>query len=268
MKNRRTLFLAQSLFAVLAYGTAAIAYGGPVRPDVRQVWQSVKSDYGNFYTGERWMRLGAAFGVGGLMANTHVDQSIRNWYQDHAQSSTGDRLAKDFKNFGEVKYLVPLSLAITGIDIAVPYDMGPVGAWGQQTLRAYLVAGPAMAVTQRLTGGSRPEERDDASHWRPLQDSNGVSGHAFVGAVPFMTVAHMSDNAYVRYGAYAASALTTWSRIHSDAHFASQALLGWYMAYEATDAVSASVGQDPKPQSRVSMIPWSDGALVELGYQW
>lgn len=268
MNVRYTAHTVLRALAVLACAGTAVVHAGPVRPQIQQAWQSVKSDYGNFYTGERWTRLGIAFSVGGVMANTHIDQSIRDWYQDNARGATSDHLAKDFKNFGEVKYLVPLSLAITGLDLAFPQATGPVGAWGQRTLRAYLVAGPAMAVTQRLTGASRPEERHNASHWRPLQDSNGVSGHAFVGAVPFMTAAQMSDNPYVHYGAYAASALTAWSRIHSDAHFTSQALLGWYMAYEATDAVSASARHEHESKPHLAMVPWGDGALVEMGYQW
>ena len=45
------------------------------------------------------------------------------------------------------------------------------------------------------------------------------------------------DNKFVKYTAYVASAATTWSRINDDAHFPSQALLGWYMGWEAVDAV-------------------------------
>ena len=40
-----------------------------------------------------------------------------------------------------------------------------------------------MLLMQRVTGASRAGESDSGSHWRPFHDSNGVSGHAFMGAV-------------------------------------------------------------------------------------
>ncbi len=235
---------------------------------LRQAWSTVQSDYGNFYSGERWRRVGVAFGVAGVMANTQADQEIRNGYQDHVRSAGTDHLAGIAKDFGEGMYVIPLSLAAAGIGAALPQDAGEVGAWGAQTFRAYLVGGPALLAAQQLTGGSRPAERDNAAHWRPFSDNNGVSGHAFIGAVPFITLAHMSDNTALRDSAYAASALAAWSRINDDAHFASQALLGWYMAYEATDAVAQSAARDHRPREEVTIEPWRGGARIELAYQW
>lgn len=72
----------------------------------------------------------------------------------------------------------------------------------------------------------------------PYSAANGVSGNAFVGAVPFLTIASMNpDNKFIKYPAYLASAAAAWSRINDDKHFPSQVVLGWYMAWEAVDAV-------------------------------
>jgi hypothetical protein len=271
MTIRRKSHAGLTLLAALAFSVAQAGIDDDIlsRPSVQRGWQTVTSDYKNFYSSERWGRLGVAFGVGGLMANTNVDQNIQNWYQDHIRSSTTDNLSDAFKTFGEAKYLVPLSLAATGIGAVFPDNTTSfaMGAWGQHVIRTYLVGGPAMFVMQRLTGGARPGERDDASHWRPFRDSNGVSGHAFTGAVPFIAIARMSDSTLVRYTAYAASSLTALSRINGNSHFASQAFLGWYMAYEATDAVFETSGNQNK-HLQVSILPWDDGAVVRLTAHW
>ena len=94
-----------------------------------------------------------------------------------------------------------------------------------------------MLAMQRLSGASRPGETDHGSHWKPFDDDNGVSGHAFVGAVPFLTIARMSKNSIIKYLFYGLSGLTAWSRVNDNKHYVSQAVLGWYMGWEATDAV-------------------------------
>ena len=238
-------------------------------PTVSGAWQSVKADYVNFYSTERWRRLGVAFGVGGIMANSNADQEIQNWYQEQVRSSTSDELASMVKEFGDWKYLVPASLAAVGFGLTFPQDTGSsLGVWGERTFRAYVVAAPVMFFTQHLTGASRPDERQDASHWRPLRDNNGVSGHAFVAAVPFITIAQMTDNRFIRYASYAASVLTAWSRVNDNAHFTSQALLGWCIGYEAVNAVSSTYTNESTTKPHFSLIPWGDGAVVRVAYQW
>ena len=57
-------------------------------------------------------------------------------------------------------------------------------------------------------------------------------------AVPFLTIARMNEeNKPVKYLALLASTFTAWSRINDNAHYFSQAALGWYLAYESVDAV-------------------------------
>lgn len=122
-----------------------------------------------------------------------------------------------------------------------------------------------MLLMQWATGGSRPTEDD--SHWRPFHDNNGVSGHAFIGAVPFLTAGRMGqDNRLARYLLYAASALPAWSRVNDNAHYPSQAFLGWFLAWEATGAVF----QTDKGSRSVSLVPMitEDACGLALCIQW
>jgi membrane-associated phospholipid phosphatase len=211
--------------------------------------------------------LGVAFGAGAVMANTNTDRSIQDWYQEHIRSDSGDRVSKVVKPFGDGFYVIPVSVAaaVLGDKLSADGEASPIGTWGRRATRAYIAGGPLSVFTQWATGGSRPNEDD--SHWRPFHDNNGVSGHAFIGAVPFLTAGRMcEDNPVARYLLYAASALPALSRVNDNAHYSSQAFLGWFIAWEATGAVL----QTDRSDRHVSLAPviTDDAYGVALCIQW
>jgi hypothetical protein len=61
----------------------------------------------------------------------------------------------------------------------------------------------------------------------------------------------------------AASLAAPLSRINSNSHYLSQAALGWYMAYEASRAVS-TYGRSSVPKAE--FLPYLDGTRVGLIY--
>ena len=209
---------------------------------------TVSGDYQNFYASERLKRMGIVFGAGAIMANTNIDMNIRNWYQDKVRDERTDSwssaeestAAFRAKLFGEGKYMVPVALLAASVNY-LDTDTA-VGNWGANASRAYIVGLPAMWAMQFTTGAARPSHNvPSGSAWRPFNSdgyAHGVSGHSFVGAVPFLTIAAMNpDNGWVKYPAYLASMAAGWSRVNDDAHFPSQVMLGWYMAWEAVDSV-------------------------------
>ena len=235
-------------FFIISLAVHQLAYaaedtGKDSKPSIASI---IGDDYSAFYSHDRLVRLGIAFGIGGIAANTNIDMSIRNGYQDKVRnaqtnswsSNKETRLSFNAKFFGEGKYMVPVALLAASVNL-MDTDTA-IGSWGANTSRAYIVGLPPMWAMQWVTGAARPGESDTGSAWRPIniQDGHGVSGHSFVGAVPFLTIAYMNpDNAYIKYPAYLLSAAAGWSRINDDDHFPSQVVLGWYMAYEAVDAV-------------------------------
>ncbi len=181
----------------------------------------------------------------GIVANTEIDQNFQDWYQDEVWSEATDDFSKITKFFGEGYYLIPISLLSSGLYYL--NTNSELGNWGLNSTRAYVVGLPAMLAAQYMTGGSRPgEDKKKGSDWRFFDDSNGVSGHAFVGAVPFLTIARMSDSKFVKVISYFASTLTAWSRIDDNSHYLSQSLLGWYMAYESVNSVFSTNEEDEK----------------------
>ncbi len=195
----------------------------------------ITNDYQSFYTSNRLMYLGIGFISGALLSHTVADKMIKNANQEDRNIYT-DKLSKIVKLFGEGKYLIPISLLSASIYFYKPESL--IGTWGVYTSRAYIVGTPILLTSQLLTGGSRPNEISYESRWKPFNDNNGVSGHAFIGSVPFITLAHIyEDNPTIKYLAYGGSLLTAWSRINDNKHYFSQVLLGWYLAYESVDAV-------------------------------
>lgn len=79
------------------------------------------------------------------------------------------------------------------------------------------------------------------SRWRPFRDGNGVSGHAFMGAIPLLAAAELTENRWVKVGRVAASVLPGFSRLTDAEHDPSQVLIGWSPAYPAASAVSESI---------------------------
>jgi len=200
------------------------------------LWDNIKQDYSNFYTKSRMVRLGIGFSIGAIIANSSLDQNIRDEYQNKFRNNDTDNFSKTAKQFGNGKIMIPLAFATANLDYFYPDSK--IARWGFDTSRAYIVGAPALLVMQFTTGGSRPNEKSYNSQWRPFKDNNGVSGHAFMGAVPFLTISYMyKDNPYIKYSSYIASFATAYSRVNDDRHYFSQALLGWYMAYESVDAV-------------------------------
>jgi len=234
---------------------------------ISENWHTVKADYKEFYSKERLLRMGMSFGTGAILANTNTDESFQKWYQTDIRSHSTNDLSEISKNFGNWNYLLPITLgtAIADNFISNKQYKSTLGRWGSRSVRAYFLGTPLLWISQPLTGASRPEENNGSS-WQPFNDANGVSGHSFVGAVPFLTIAKMyDDNKYLKYFFYAASTLTTISRINDDAHYLSQAALGWYLAWEATDAVS-----DREKEKKFWINPMSvnDGFGINIGMEW
>lgn len=78
---------------------------------------------------------------------------------------------------------------------------------------------------------SRPEEITQGSQWHALRDNNGISGHAFMGSLPFITAAKMTQSPASKALWYAGSTIAPLSRVNDGAHYSSQVALGWWLAF-------------------------------------
>ena len=136
--------------------------GQHFREDLKCLWPEIKGDYANYYSWRNAAMLAVGFGIAAPLANTDVDQKIRDWYQTDVRSTTSDKIAKVAKGFGTGGYVIPGVVAgwLAG---EMFYDTTPgnwLDQWGNRTIRAGLVGAPPMLFAQYLTGGSRPSDPD------------------------------------------------------------------------------------------------------------
>lgn len=209
----------------------------------RHGWEQVVGDYGNFYSPGNLTNLAIGFGAGAVLANTSLDESIsHDLFRENVVEIANEDITQKLhspKPLGDGHIILPI---VGGAALAQPWLeespwLEPLGDWGNRAARTVLVGGPFVLATQRLIGGSRPTESHSQSHWEPFQDNNGVSGHAFVGAVPFLAAAQMSDSKVAKALWITGSVLPGLSRVNDDRHYFSQVFLGWYVAFLATQAV-------------------------------
>lgn len=240
---------------------AGEAFEKSVRPRLGQrigiALRNSWTDYGNFYSWRTFRDLSIALGGAAVLANTQMDQHFRNWYQQDVRSPDTDRAAATCKTFGNGGLVIPIfaGMAVAGrlLDDWPVTDM--LGEYGGRVTRAYAVGAPPLLLMQSLLGAERPNDNPGHySYWKPFHSSHGVSGHAFMGSVPFITAANMTDNWVLKGGLYFASTLTGWSRINDDKHYLSQVCLGWYLGYLAARAVNDTQIED----TRFTVLPMLD----------
>lgn len=218
-------------------------------------FKNIEKDYKNFYLEpNNLIAIGAGIGISGIFANTSVDRDIQDYYRERVKGRSTDNLADLFNLTGDYRMSVPL---LIGTRFLFKYTL--VADWSERSLRAIIVGTPAALFIQKVTGASRPEE--GGSGWKPFKDSNGLSGHAFIGAVPFITAAKMNENVYIKGVLYGISFLPALSRINNNNHYFSQVILGWYVGFLSCNTVEKT---DFENKTTLMLSPLPKGGMMIL----
>jgi hypothetical protein len=234
-----------------------------------ETWQMIKADHRCFYSGSSVRMMVSGLGVGAILAHSGADERFRRWQHNDSQSGSPNDFSGFAKQFGEGKYVLPTlascyligNLATGRIDLIYLDDLAE---WGKRGVRGAIIGLPALAVGQLVVGASRPEENRGA-RWRPFQDDNGISGHSFMGALPFLTAANLTESRLAKTGLIFCSTLPAWSRLQDDAHYLSQAVLGWGLAYLACRSVDQADRQMNQWQLHPTLIEHGAGGDLGLG---
>jgi hypothetical protein len=194
------------------------------------------------------------------MANSSIDDGIHRHFQSSVRGATSDDWFESLhasKELGNGMYTLPVFATAWAAGELFPDNalVETSGRWGERSIRGFVVGAPPLIIMQQVTGGSRPTETDESSEWHPMRDNNGISGHAFMGSLPFITAAKMTENRGYKVLFYAGSAIAPLSRVNDNAHYPSQVALGWWMAYLAASAIDAT----DNPNARWRFYPYSTG---------
>lgn len=187
------------------------------------------------YSRRSFLRLGGAMATAGVLAYSGVDQTVNDFHSGSVRSAGTDKLSHLVNPFGERFWF--LNWLLVGV-VDAWVRSGPFSRWGRSNFEAMVVGLPVLWTVQRGLGANRPSDEGPDPRWRPMADDNAASGHAFISAIPWLTLARRTGNLPTRWGARAASTLTGWSRINDRKHYLSQVILGWTIAWNAVEAVN------------------------------
>lgn len=209
-------------------------------------------DFRNFYTTPNLLCVGIAVIAAAPVANTHADAGIRDWWQGHVRNERSDQFFR-FGNdqLGDWRWTggVLIGGAVVGKILEDYPAGGTLRTFSTKSLRALIVGAPAVGVLQYGLGGDRPG--DGSSYWQPIRTHEGVAGHAYVGAVPLLTAAYMTDSYALKVLFVAGSLYTPVARVNEDRNYFSQVALGYAIAVVATH----SVFQTDVEHSRIQLAP-------------
>ncbi len=206
-------------------------------------------------TGRQWrrnygrrafLRLGAATVVAGALIYTGADEAIEGFHRRRVRSTDTDAAAGVLRFFGERFWFLNW-LLVAGVDAW--WRSGSFSRWGRANFEAMVVGLPLLWTMQRGLGANRPSSDDGSPRWRPLAAPNSASGHAFIAAVPWLSLAARTSNRALAGFSRLASVATGWSRLNDRKHYVSQILLGWTIASNAVTAVNEVPAQQKKDES-------------------
>jgi hypothetical protein len=208
----------------------------------RPLIYNLLNDERNFYRCGSLEWLAVGLGGSAIMANTHIDEGFRDAY---GESLRPGHIELDyFKLLGSGGYVIPGLAAIWVVDYEIDSrseDGGYASSewlqeWSGRSMRGLIVGAVPLVALQYIIGSNRPSD-GGSSRWEPFKHDHGVSGHAFVCAVPFWTAAQMTDCCTLDVMFYTAGTLAGWSRLHTDSHYLSQVVMGWWLAALSVSAV-------------------------------
>jgi len=237
---------------------------------VRNVALDVERDFTVYFQSCNLLWLGAFFVGAGITANTGLDRSIRNHWQRDIRSNNTNSFFQTFNTIGGLSYWY--FILYTGSMLVGSWQDCTIGGnflyhWGYRSLRTLLLASVQQLPLAIMIGSGRPS-RNEPSKWQPFKYKTGVSGHTVYGAVPFLTAAMMADPPVLRFTLFALSTLPGLARINNNAHYFSQVLLGWGIAYLSARAVYRS-DQLKESGFEISVVPKADdGAMLYARYQF
>jgi hypothetical protein len=237
MKHTKKVLIAAYIILAL---TGSIPAQNLAEKNFRYFGRDIINDIRNFYSLRTLVIWSASLSGSAMIAYSPLDPFVSYTYQEYIRGPRSDAVSRIFDPLGEWKKTWPVFFGCSVFDY-IPWKkqtsfLRIIGNWGSRSSRALLLGWPSVALFQRVIGSPRPIW--GSSYWQPFRYGTGVSGHAFVGAIPFLAAASMTENPWLKGIFSAASTGVSIGRINDNKHYASQVVLGWIAAWLSIQAIS------------------------------
>jgi hypothetical protein len=217
-----------------------------------RIFDEISCDYQNYYRIAQLGQFMSGIALSGVMANTDFDVIFRDEWQHRIRGHLTNKLSNNIDGYSAVMHF-PTVIPIYAASMLLSYYAEnhsffcAAGHWGNHALRTLILGAPQQAILTSILGSGRPESNQP--HWHFFKYHRAVSGHAFYGAIPLLNFAKLSSHPFLKSTGYLLSLLPGLARINLDKHYASQAFLGWWLAFCATNVVWNTDKVSEKPQN-------------------
>lgn len=182
------------------------------------------------WRGHDIMNLAAVFGTGTVFFT--LDQDIFNWVAERRSDFSSD-LSRIFTRAGDGAWLFAFCGAI--------YCLGEVMKkpdWRRTallSLESLAISSVSVATLKFLVGRARPHAWEGSQSFHPLSTSQRFtsfpSGHASAAFSVAASIASETNSQTIDILAYSLATLAALSRVHDEAHWASDVLVGSAIGY-------------------------------------
>jgi len=237
-----------------------------VKQTSENLYDDVLCDFSIYFGKDNLLDLGAVFLGIGIMANTGIDRTLSTGWQKGIRSHFTDSFFQVPNGIGKFNYVATyLGTIAIGHWQSDTIWGNTLYQWGYRSIRTLLLVGIQDPVYGWLIGNGRPNYGKESSKWKLFNrgGKSGCSGHSFNGAIPFITAAMMTDEPLLKFGFYALSTLPALSRINNNAHFPSQVILAWSLAYLSARSVDMSESARDNCPVRVLIMPTQKGGMIQ-----
>lgn len=224
------------------------------------------------YLGKENLRdLGVLFLTIGTMANTNIDHALSRSWKKGIHSSSSDTLFKLPDRIGKCNYVATylgtMAIGHWQSHTTIGYTLYN---WGYRSIRTLLLVGVQDPIYGWFIGNGRPKDGKHTSRWKLFKKGGeaGCSGHSFNGAIPFMTAAMMTDSLPLKIGFYTLASLPGFARINKQAHYPSQVILSWGIAYLAARSVCFSEEAQELCHFRTNIVRTKEGGGIQACWQF
>lgn len=214
------------------------------------------------WKGKDWLKAAGILGIStGLYFG--ADQQLKNWSQ-REKNSTSEAVSKSFEIFGNGRYPVFTTGALYLVGSAIKKEKPKRVAL--LLLESYLITGVSAQLAKFLTSRERPWSKLPYNVWYGprIKDPKAsfFSGHSStVWAFATVFAMEYSEHKWVAPVAYSIATLSSLSRIHDNAHWASDVFFGSVLGYYMTRTIVRNHTKD----SRTSFFPMIGNQGLQMG---